>query len=447
MVISFHFLSECEITVSIGGANMELVKEHLVEKSGYTLHIIPTEKYKTNTIVWKMKAPLEIETATYRALLPNVLQSNSKKYNTTSALRSYLDDLYGASFYTDVSKKGEYHIISFTIEVANEKFLQDKTPLLQKAIEFLSEVIQNPNATNRVFDESTMRKEKHSLKRRIQSVYDDKMRYASVRLVEEMCKDEPYAIQATGNENKVDEITGASLFDYYERAFMEDQMDLYVIGDIDHNEVENLCSLFQFQARRTNQQKNSINKEVNKIKEVKETQDLNQGKLNIGCRTNISYGDSDYFALQIFNGIFGGFPHSKLFMNVREKESLAYYAASRVESHKGLLMIMSGIDSKNYEKAVSIIKEQLKLMKEGSFNDDEITQTKAVIQNQFLETIDSARGVIEVFYHNTVAGTNVKITDWIEKTNSTTRDEIIEVANKVELDTIYFLSGMEGENI
>ncbi|MBS4217685.1 insulinase family protein [Bacillus sp. FJAT-49711] len=426
---------------------MELVKEHLVEKSGFTLHIIPTEKYKTNTIVWKMKAPLENETATYRALLPNVLQSNSKKYSTTSAFRSYLDELYGASFYTDVSKKGEFHIISFTIEVANEKFLQDKTPLLQRAIEFLSEVLQNPNVTNHEFDEATMQKEKRSLKRRIQSLYDDKMRYASVRLVEEMCKDEPYSIQASGEEDKVDEITGAALFEYYKRAFKEDKMDLYIIGDIGLNEVENFCSVFQYEERTNPSHKNSPEKNVTKVKEVRETQDLNQGKLNIGCRTNISYGDSDYFALQLFNGIFGGFPHSKLFINVREKESLAYYAASRVESHKGLLMIMSGIESGNYEKAVSIIKEQLKLMKEGSFSEEEISQTKAVIQNQFLETIDSARGVIEVFYHNIVAGTEVEFTDWIDKTNSTTRDEIIAVANKVTLDTIYFLSGMEGENV
>jgi len=426
---------------------MELVKEHLVEKSGFTLHIIPTEKYKTNTIVWKMKAPLENETATYRALLPNVLQSNSKKYSTTSAFRSYLDELYGASFYTDVSKKGEFHIISFTIEVANEKFLQDKTPLLQRAIEFLSEVLQNPNVTNHEFDEATMQKEKRSLKRRIQSLYDDKMRYASVRLVEEMCKDEPYSIQASGEEDKVDEITGAALFEYYKRAFKEDKMDLYIIGDIGLNEVENFCSVYQYEERTNPSHKNSPEKNVTKVKEVRETQDLNQGKLNIGCRTNISYGDSDYFALQLFNGIFGGFPHSKLFINVREKESLAYYAASRVESHKGLLMIMSGIESGNYEKAVSIIKEQLKLMKEGSFSEEEISQTKAVIQNQFLETIDSARGVIEVFYHNIVAGTEVEFTDWIDKTNSTTRDEIIAVANKVTLDTIYFLSGMEGENV
>ena len=106
--------------------------------------------------------------------------------------------------------------------------------------------------------------------------------------------------------------------------------------------------------------------------------------MNIGFRTNICYGDEDYFALQVFNGLFGGFPHSKLFMNVRKKASLAYYAASRLESHKGLLMVMTGIETKNFDKALTIIKQQLQAMKNGDFNEEEMKQTKAVIQNQIL---------------------------------------------------------------
>jgi len=424
---------------------MELVKEHVVQKTGYTLHIIKTEKYKTNSLIFKMKAPLQEETATYRALLSQVLQSNTKNYPTTGALRSHLDELYGASFYTDLSKKGEYHILTFTIEMANEKFLQDPTPLLQKAVEFLGEVLLHPNTENNAFDERTMEKEKRSLKQRIQSVFDDKMRYASVRLVEEMCKGEPYAIHANGEYDKVDEITASSLYQYYQQAFSEDEMDLYIIGDVDVKDVESFCAPLQFADRPIKPNKETSVAQVKEMKEVKETQDIKQGKLNIGCRTNISYGDSDYFALQMFNGIFGGFPHSKLFINVREKASLAYYAASRVESHKGLLMIMSGIENQKYDQAVSIIQKQLAAMKTGDFSEQEIKQTKAVIQNQFLETVDSARGLIEVFYHNIVAGTNVLLEDWLEKVDATTKEEIVEVAKKVEMDTIYFLAGTDGD--
>lgn len=165
----------------------------------------------------------------------------------------------------------------------------------------------------------------------------------------------------------------------------------------------------------------------------------------MGYRTNIVYGDPDYNALQVFNGIFGGFSHSKLFINVREKASLAYYAASRLESHKGLMMVMSGIDLKNYDQAVQIINEQMEAMKKGDFTEKELEQTKAVIQNQMLETIDTARGMVEVLYHNVVSGHDISLDDWLNGMQTATKEEIISVAKKIDLDTIYFLTGTEAE--
>ncbi|MBP1913595.1 EF-P 5-aminopentanol modification-associated protein YfmF [Lederbergia galactosidilytica] len=424
---------------------MEFEKEHIVKMNGFTLHMMKTEKYKTNTIVWKMKAPLQKETATLRALLPLVMQSSTKKYSTTGALRSYLDELYGASFYADTSKKGEENIISFTLEIANEKYLQDKTPLLHKGVEFLTDVLLDPNVTNDQFDDKTMKKEKRGLKERIHSLYDDKMRYATVRLVEEMCQNEPYAIQPTGELDEIDKITGGELYEYYKQAFNDDQIDLYIIGDINLAEVQNLFSVLSLSDRVLKQKNRPATKEIRETKVVKEHQDLNQGKLNIGCRTNILFGDREYFALQMFNGIFGGFAHSKLFINVREKESLAYYAASRIESHKGLLMIMSGIENQNFEKAVSIIKEQLEMMRLGEFSEKEIEQTKAVIKNELLETLDSAKGFIEVLYNNYVGNENITLEDWLKRIQAVSKEEIIEVAKKIEMDTIYFLAGTEGE--
>src|SRR5690606_30229258 len=145
---------------------------------GFNLHIIKTDKYKTNTFVWKMKSPINKTDLSHRALLPYVLQSNSKKFPTTTKLRSYLDDLYGANFYVDLAKKGEYHIITFTLEMANEKFLTDPTPLLRKGIEFLTEILRNPNCNANAFDAETVAKEKRTLKQRIESIYDDKMKYS-----------------------------------------------------------------------------------------------------------------------------------------------------------------------------------------------------------------------------------------------------------------------------
>lgn len=425
---------------------MALLHEETIEKNGYTLHLIRTDKFKTNTLIWKMKAPLEQETVTFRALLPQVLQSGTKNYPTTSCLRSYMDDLYGATLQVDLSKKGEYHIVTFTIEIANETYLQDSEPLLQKAVELLKEVLLNPNVNQNAFDPETMEKEKRNLKQRIRSVYDDKMRYASVRLTEEMCKGERYALFVQGEADRVDEITGESLYQYYKKALAEDELDLYVIGDIDRGEAEKYCDTLSFQNREPKIIEPEQKQTDRDFKTIVERQDLKQGKLNIGYRTNIRYGDPAYFHLQMFNGIFGGFPHSKLFINVREKANLAYYAASRIESHKGLLMVMAGIDEKNYERATTIIHEQMTAMKSGDFSDQELEQTKAVIQNQFLEAIDTARGLVEILYHNVVARAHIKPEDWIDEVVKTTKENIMAAAEKVELDTIYFLTGGKGDN-
>ena len=423
---------------------MDATAEKILEMQGYKLHVIQTDKYKTNTFVWKMKAPLTKEDVTKRALLPQVLQSSSAKYASTTALRSYLDELYGATLFVDLSKKGEYHVISFSIEIANEKFLSDPSPLLKKGFELLAEILTKPNVTGNAFDNETVEKEKRALKQRIQSVFDDKMRYSNVRLLQEMCKEEPYALEVNGDAADVDGITAENLYEYFKRAFLEDEMDLYVIGDVKEEDVKKLSSeLLQFESRtpkRVEQQ--SINKRSD-VNEVKEEQDVKQGKLNMGYRTNIVYGDSDYFALQVFNGIFGGFSHSKLFINVREKASLAYYAASRLESHKGLMMVMSGIDLKNYDQAIGIINEQMGAMKKGDFTEQELEQTKAVIRNQILETIDTSRGLTEILYHNVVAHTDIKLDTWLTEMDKTTKEEIVAVANKIDLDTIYFLTGTE----
>ncbi|WP_338469793.1 pitrilysin family protein [Niallia sp. XMNu-256] len=420
---------------------MDVFSEKVIELEGMNLHVIPTDKFKTNTIVFKMKAPLNHEDVTKRALLPHVLQSSSKHYPTTAALRSYLDDLYGALFYIDLAKKGEYHVISFTVEIANEKFLSNSTPLLQKAIQFLAEVIKNPNVEAQTFDQATIDNEKRSLKQRIQSIYDDKMKYSNFRLIQEMCKDEPYALNVHGELADVEPITPTNLYQYYERALLEDELDLYVVGDVNSDEVEKLVQqLMSFESRSPKSIDRKSKQSSGIVKEIKETQDVKQGKLNIGYRTNIYYGDNDYYALQVYNGIFGGFSHSKLFLNVREKASLAYYVASRLESHKGLMLVMSGIDNKNYDQAVSIIKEQMKAMTEGDFSDEEIVQTKAVIKNQLLETIDTSRGIVEILYHNVVSKAVFSLDDWMTKMDLVTKADIMKVANKIDLDTIYFLT-------
>ncbi|WLR43485.1 pitrilysin family protein [Bacillus carboniphilus] len=418
---------------------MDYLKEHRSQVGGVTLHTVKTTKFKTNAITLKFKAPLKEETSTLRALLPHVLQRGTKSHPNSMSLRKYLDDLYGAALNVDLAKKGEEHIISIRLDIPNEKFLSDKTPLLSKGIELLAEFVEK---REHPFDEAVVEQEKANLKQRITAVYDDKMRYANLRLVQEMCEGEPYALHVNGELDRVDQIQSEQLFSYYNKVISEDKIDLFVVGDIDEYTVnETVDRSFHLKTTPKEREVKQTATNIVEVNEVVEEQDVSQGKLNIGFRTNVSYGSDQYFALQLFNGIFGGFSHSKLFRNVREKESLAYYAASRVESHKGLLMVMSGIDVGNFNKAVTIIKEQFKEMQAGNFSDEEISQTKAVIKNQLLETIDTSFGMVELLYHNVIAGTDRSFQQLIEGIDRVDKNDIEKVASQIQLDTIYFLKG------
>ncbi len=424
---------------------MKLMEQQLHELGGLRVHIIPTDKYKTNTFVFRFKAPLNEETVTERALLPYVLQSATEKLPSVIRLRQYLEELYGSSLAVDVSKKGEDHVISIYVDIANEVYLHDAPPLFEKALSMLSDIVLHPATEGNGFLPSIVESEKRALLQRIEATYDDKMRYANERLIEEMCKVEPYRLSANGKKESVTSITNESLYQYYQKVLAEDEMDLYIIGDISENAVDLVNKYFSISARPVKERNVLLHKRNNEEKEVVEKQELKQSKLHIGYRTFVTYKDEDYFALQLFNGLFGGFSHSKLFVNVREKNSLAYYAASRFESHKGLLFVMSGIEAKNYEKAIEIIKEQMLAMQNGDFSEEEMHQTKSVIQNQILEAIDTPRGFVEMLYHGVISDRTRPVEEWLTGIESVTKEEIVNVAKNIELDTIYFLHGTEGE--
>ncbi|MCM3353091.1 EF-P 5-aminopentanol modification-associated protein YfmF [Bacillus halotolerans] len=423
---------------------MSYVNEVKTKHGGLTAHIVETEKFKTVSLIFKMLAPLTKEQVTKRALFPHVLLRGTESRPKTAELRSYLDELYGTSVSADLSKKGEQHVITFRLEIPNEKYLKDQTPLLEKGLQLLAEIVFSPALEAGVFQSQYVDQEKRTLKQRIQAVYDDKMRYSNLRLIQEMCKNEPYSLHVNGEIDDVDAITADQLYETYRHAIQKDQLDLYVVGDVDRKQVQAAIEQYFQTEERTLEAFANNHAEQPEPKEVIDEEDVKQGKLNIGYRTNITFTDQDYSALQVFNGIFGGFSHSKLFINVREKASLAYYAASRIDSFKGLLMVMSGIEVKNYKQAVSIIAEQFQAMKNGEFSEQDISQTKAMIRNQVLETIDTAYGLSEFLYQQAAAQVDIPIEDFLANIERVTKEDIIKVGEKIQLDTTYFLKGTEG---
>ncbi|KGX93110.1 zinc protease [Pontibacillus halophilus JSM 076056 = DSM 19796] len=420
---------------------MPSIQEKKVDGDGYRLHIIPTNKYKTNTIVLKFRAPLERETITKRALLPYVLQQATENHPSARSFRTALDDLYGTVLSVDASKKGENHIITFRMELANDAFLRSDEDLLKQGLELLHEVVFKPKMEGGSLDPTILEREKQTLIQKIKSILDDKMSYANMRLMDEMCEEEAYRFHVHGYEEDLEEIDGENLYSYYQTLLSQDELDIFIQGAMDESRVEELAKEY---FTRNYDPSRSIETTVKDApstpKEVVERQNIQQGKLHLGYRTGIRFQDDDYYALQIFNGLFGGFPSSKLFMNVREKHSLAYYAASRFESHKGLLLVFSGIAPEDYDQAREIIEEQMNAMKNGDFTDEAISETKKQVTNQLLETMDNPYGLTEILYHQVLSGKETTPDEMLQGVNQVEREDLLRVAKAIELDTVYFLT-------
>ncbi len=405
------------------------------------VHILSTDKFKTTSIVVYVAQNLTEDFVTKNALLPFVLKRGSKMYPSLNSIRQRLDDLYGTIFDADVVKRGEKHVLKFRLDIANEKYLSDPTPLLQEGVKFLGEVLTKPLLENGGFKASIVESEKELVRKRIEGIIDDKMSYAAERCITEMCKEEPYRYFTYGRAEDLETLGADELHRYYEEVFSNNPIDIFVVGDVNKDEMISwLEEEIKFNRDEIMKlEPTLVEKKVNKVNKVVEQLEVSQGKLNMGLRTQMGIADDRYPALLLYNAILGGYPHSKLFVNVREKESLAYYASSRLDGHKGIMTIQSGIQIENYDKAVDIIQQQLEAMAKGEISNEEMQKTKATLSNQLREIKDRSYDLIDFAYHAIIGQYNRPIESLLKAIDETTKEDIVKVAQDVQLDTIYFL--------
>lgn len=384
---------------------------------------------------------------TSTALTPFVLRRGTVSYPETRAFREQLEQLYGAGFGFDVYKRGDYQIVHFRMDTINDSFVKSPESLLRSSFAFLGEAFTQPVLENGAFRKSYVQTERDTVRKKLESIVNDKIRYAAERCIEVMCKNEPYRLHPLGERKDLDGITPEGLYESYQKWLQESVLDLYVVGDTSLDEVKTLVEE-HFKLNRTGSRDYvpSITRTAaNETQTVVEKLDINQGKLNMGLRSTITYGDDEYAAALLYNGILGGYPHSKLFVNVREKESLAYYASSRYDGHKGIATIQSGIEVQNFEKAVDIIRQQLDDMAKGAVTDIEMTQTKAMIRNVIKEMQDSAFEMIAYDFNRTLSGRERTPDELLKQVEAITVDDVKQAASAFSLDTIYFLKGQKEE--
>jgi len=397
------------------------------------LTLIKTSKFKTNLVSVYIQRELDREDVTKNALLPSVITSGSNKYPTLREISHKLDSLYGASLLSNAGKRSEKQIL-------NDRFIDED--IFKDMIEFLNEIINNPFIEGKGFKEEYLDLEKQNLRDKIKAAINDKKSYAQNKCVETMCKDERYSIDENGYEDDIDSITAVDLYNHYKNILKTSPIDIVVEGNFDEDFVsEAIKQNFKFERGEIIEiPRGEFSKKVDEVKIVEEKMDITQGKLVMGYRANVDYMDNDkYYSLVVGNSVFGGGAHSKLFNNVREKESLCYYVYSSVEKYKSIMFVSSGIEAQNYEKAVKIIKEQLEDLKNGKITDQEISNSKSALINSAKSVTDNIGGMSEFSFAQSLAKTNSTVEDLIKSIDKVTVDDIVNAVKDIELDTVYFL--------
>ncbi len=410
------------------------------------LHLIKTDKFKTNLMSVYMQRPLIEEEVTKNALLSMILSRGTKTYPTSKELSKALEGLYGASLGSDVSKKGERHILHFRLQLINNMYIEEKN-LFEKGIKILNELINQPFLENDEFSNEYFQQEKTNLKEKIAGRKNDKMSYVYDRCIEEMCKDEKFSIYRYGSLEELENITNKSLYEHYKKLITSSPVDICVVGDIDENKVKEMVidNLKLDIKSPVNIEREKIEFQVDKIKNIEDEMNVSQGKLSLGYRTNIPYESELYEPLVLYSGILGGGPNSKLFKNVREKESLCYYVFSRVEKFKSLLLISSGIEFESFEKAVDLIGKQVKDMNEGKFTNEDMESAKNALITSIRSMTDSPAMLADFYYTQVISNNKEDIEGIINKIKKVSKEDVIKAGQGIQLDTVYFLKNKGGK--
>lgn len=418
--------------------------ENIYQMSGYTLHLIPTKKFKTITISLRLQSPLLKETTTIRTLLTFVLIAATKKYPSTKQLAAYLDENYGASLSTHVSTKGKSQIININTSFVNDKFLPTKENLLEKQLQLLNDLFYDPYIIQDAFDEVIAQLKKKELKEKLQANKDDKFSYSLDKLFEYMGRDQVLGIPSTGYENEIQDITASQLYQYLLKCIREDVKHVYVVGDFQENIVEIFQENLQFPQNQQNYLSSyTFESPRAEVLEVIEKQDITQSKLNLGYTIDCDFTSKNHYAFTVFNALFGGFSQSRLFQVVREQNSLCYYISSSYDAFNGVMLVNAGIEAQDYQKTLNLIEQQLSDLKNGHIQDEEIAIAKMMLKNALKKTNDEASSMIALAYNRDITGIHETNEEYIEKLMNVTLEEIVQVAQNVKLDTIYFLTGKE----
>lgn len=413
-------------------------------QEGVELHFIESDKFTTNRIRVRFAAEMSEQTVAGRVLVANLLEMGNQDYPSAQRLRMRLAELYGAHFSTSVSKRGRVHFVDLTISYINPHYLPEQEDITGEIIDFLEACLFKPLKNGSAFKEDVFAVEKNNLLSFLETEVEDNFYHADVEMSKLYYEDEAVQIPRVGRIDLVEQVTAETAFKTYSNMLRLDKIDIFVLGQVDQALVQEKFSSFSFKYRNPKLELEYQQAYSKVTRERVERKEARQSILELAYHLQVVYNDVNYPALLVFNGLLGAFSHSKLFMNVREKESLAYTIGSQISIFSGMLKIYAGINRQDKLKAIKLIRQQVMALKQGKFSEDDLNLTKNMLVHSATLAQDRQNNLLEQVYNQVTMGQrNVTLEEWIEAVNKVSREDILRVGQLVRLQAVYFMEGIK----
>lgn len=413
--------------------------------TGVWLNMVRTDRFKTGCVSINFLQPLSAQTASLYALLPSVLLRGCKQYPDMRSISHRLDDLYGSTVGTLVRKKGETHVFGLYADFLEDCYADDE-PIFAQMMALLRGLLFEPCIEKDGFVEEYVAGERQNLLNTIAARINDKRSYAVSRLLKHMCAGEAYSVTKLGEKEPLETVDGGSLFALWQKVLQTSPIELFYLGQQPEEAVlEQMRKFVSCLPGRTalSAPSTQVLMPDRPVQTVEEALDVTQGKLSIGFRTPITALDSRYPAMMVLNAVYGAGMTSKLFVKIREEQSLCYYASSSIDKYKGIMAVSSGIEFDKYDVAKNGILEQLELCKNGEITEEELSSAKNYLISALRTNHDSPGQMDEFVIGQAVGHCDHSVEDMIRMLESVTVEQVVEAAGTVVLDTVYFLKGVQ----
>lgn len=409
---------------------------------GVYLHFIQTEKFKTHHLTCRFSCPLTEDNRARRSLVAQMLATANQAYPTSRLFRQRLAELYGAHFSTKVSSKGMTHMLDIDISFASNNMVLTAENILDEVLEFLNSVLFQPLISIEQYQSKTFKTEQANLINYLEADKEDLFYYSDLEL-DKLYFNHPYLQESLySTADKVAAENSYTAYQEFRRMMAEDRIDFFLVGSIEEYPVLQKFHQLPLKPRQTTLTYFYQQDLSNVIEEKIERRSTSQSILNLAYHSPIYYGDEDYPALLVFNGLLGLFPHSLLFTEIREKSSLAYSISSQVNPYTGYLKIQAGISKADRQKVLRLVTQQLMNLKTGRFSTQLLGKTKKMLLNSSQLALDNHKSLVELRY-NQVALPNEfeQMKELRQAIQSVDKAAIRSVASKIRLQAIYFMEG------